>query len=100
MAVAVMIGVVGLAMINNGTLPAFDDSETIIIQISNYLSTHGVVPALIAGVILAGILASTMSTADSQLLAASSAASENVLGGLLKKPNKPVQAKEMGYRVW
>ena len=84
MAVAVMIGVVGLAMINNGTLPAFDDSETIIIQISNYLSTHGVVPALIAGVILAGILASTMSTADSQLLAASSAASENVLGGLLK----------------
>lgn len=84
MAVAVMIGVVGLAMINNGTLPAFDDSETIIIQISNYLSTHGIVPALIAGVILAGILASTMSTADSQLLAASSAASENVLGGLLK----------------
>lgn len=84
MAVAVMIGVVGLAMVNNGTLPAFDDSETIIIQISNYLSTHGVVPALIAGVILAGILASTMSTADSQLLAASSAASENVLGGLLK----------------
>ncbi|MGN0532305.1 MAG: sodium/proline symporter [Eubacterium sp.] len=84
MAVAVMIGVVGLAMINNGTLPAFDDSETIIIQISNYMSSHGIVPALIAGVILAGILASTMSTADSQLLAASSAASENVLGGLLK----------------
>ena len=23
-----------------------------------------------------------------------------LLGGLLKKPNKPVQAKEMGYRVW
>lgn len=84
MAVAVLIGVVGIAMLNNGTLPAFDDSETIIIQISTLLSKMGIVPALIAGVILAGILASTMSTADSQLLAASSAASENIIGGLFR----------------
>lgn len=84
MTVAVMIGVVGLAMINNEVIEPFKDSETIIIQISDYMATHGIVPALTAGVILAGILASTMSTADSQLLAASSAASENVLGGLFK----------------
>ena len=58
--------------------------ETIIIQIATLLSQSGIVPALVAGVILAGILASTMSTADSQLLAASSAASENIIGGLFK----------------
>lgn len=72
MAVAVLIGVVGMAMVKEGALPVFDDSETIIIQIATLLSKVGVVPALLAGIILAGILASTMSTADSQLLAASS----------------------------
>ena len=84
MAVAVLIGVVGMAMIKEGALPEFKDSETIIVQIANLLSKIGVVPALLAGVILAGILASTMSTADSQLLAASSAASENIIGGLFR----------------
>lgn len=84
MAIAVLIGVVGLAMLSNKSLLPFDDSETIIIQIATALSNIGVVPALIAGIILAGILASTMSTADSQLLAASSAASENIIGGLFK----------------
>ena len=84
MAVAVLIGVVGMAMIKEGALPEFKDSETVIVQIANLLSKIGVVPALLAGVILAGILASTMSTADSQLLAASSAASENIIGGLFR----------------
>ncbi|MBR3148796.1 MAG: sodium/proline symporter [Eubacterium sp.] len=86
MAVAVFIGIVGLGMVanpNNG-FGALEDSETIIVQIANMLATHGILPALIAGVILAGILASTMSTADSQLLAASSSASENIMGGLFK----------------
>lgn len=84
MAVAVLIGIVGKAMVSNGALNSFADSETVIVQIANFLSKFGIVPALLAGVILAGILASTMSTADSQLLAASSAASENILGGLFK----------------
>ena len=84
MAVAVLIGIVGMAMVKESALKAFNDSETIIIQIANLLSSVGVVPALLAGVILAGILASTMSTADSQLLAASSAASENIIGGLFR----------------
>ena len=82
MAVAVLIGIVGLGMVKKGSLGALEDSETIIVQIANLLATHGIIPALIAGIILAGILASTMSTADSQLLAASSSASENILGGL------------------
>ena len=97
MAVAVLIGVIGRAVTKAGGIPllynsAMDEktgtyilennSETIIIQIANYLSTHGFVLALLAGVILAGILASTMSTADSQLLAASSSMSENIIGGV------------------
>ena len=73
-----------MAMIKEGALPEFKDSENVIVQIANLLSKIGVVPALLAGVILAGILASTMSTADSQLLAASSAASENIIGGLFR----------------
>lgn len=40
--------------------------------------------ALIAGVILAGILAATMSTADSQLLAASSSVSQNLFAEFFK----------------
>ena len=85
MAIAVLIGIVGLGMVKANQLNALEDSETIIVQIANLLSQHGFVFALIAGVILAGILASTMSTADSQLLAASSSMSENILGGLLKR---------------
>lgn len=84
MFIAIAIGIVGRGMVANGAIEHFKDSETIIIQISNALSQEGIVPALIAGVILAGILASTMSTSDSQLLAASSSASENLLGGLFK----------------
>ncbi len=84
MAIAVVIGIVGRGMVAAGALEPLEDSETIIIQISKLLSSTGVFPALIAGVILAGILASTMSTSDSQLLAASSSASENILGGLFK----------------
>lgn len=82
MGIAVFIGVVGSGMVANSTMGALADKETIIVEIANLLSQHGILPALIAGVILAGILASTMSTADSQLLAASSGVSENILGSL------------------
>ena len=78
MAVAVFIGVVGNAMTANSTLEHLEDSETIIVQISSLLSQFGIPAALLAGVILAGILAATMSTADSQLLAASSSVSQNL----------------------
>ena len=78
MAVAIFIGVVGNAMTANNSLEHLEDAETIIVQISNLLSQHGILAALLAGVILAGILAATMSTADSQLLAASSSVSQNL----------------------
>lgn len=87
LAVAVLIGIIGLAMTAAGELIPLEGSasETIIVKIADLMSRHGVLPALLAGTILAGILASTMSTADSQLLAASSSVSSDLLGDFLKK---------------
>ena len=82
MTVAVTIGIVGLAMSHAGVLPALEDSETIIISIAHVISQYGMIPAFIAGIILSGILASTMSTSDSQLLAAASSVSQNIMQDL------------------
>ena len=82
MGVAVLIGVVGYSLMKNGILPAYANAsaaETIIVDIARFLSTYGFVPAITGGIILAGILASTMSTADSQLLAAASSVSQNII---------------------
>lgn len=84
MAVAVLIGVVGNGMTKAGTLEQLADSETIIVRIASLISQHGAIAALLAGVILAGILAATMSTADSQLLAASSSVSQNLMAEFFK----------------
>lgn len=79
MGVSIFIGVVGNAMIKNGVIKGLTDPERVIIKVATLISEHGVIAALIAGVILAGILAATMSTADSQLLAASSSVSQNIV---------------------
>lgn len=84
MSIGILIGVIGLGMVANNALAPLEDSETIVIQIANLLSQNGIGLALVAGVIISGILACTMSTSDSQLLAASSSVSENILGGLFK----------------
>lgn len=85
MTVAVFIGVIGNAMTAAGVIPQLGDPETIIITIADVIARHGVLATLIGGVILAGILAATMSTADSQLLAASSSASQNIVKEVLVK---------------
>ena len=79
MAVSIFIGVAGNAMVKEGVIDSLKDPERIIIKIATLISKHGVIAALVAGVILAGILAATMSTADSQLLAASSSVSQNIV---------------------
>ena len=81
MGVAVVIGIVGKSLTDVDVIETLEGSntETIVIRIAQFLSEFGVVPALIAGLVLAGILACTMSTADSQLLAASSSMSQNIL---------------------
>ena len=81
MTVAIVIGIVGLGMTKAGALKFLEGSasETIIVEIANLISQHGVLAAIVAGLILAGILAATMSTADSQLLAAASSVSQNIV---------------------
>lgn len=85
MAVAIIIGIVGLGMTRAGALDFLDgsSSETIIVKIAGLISMHGVLTAILAGIILAGILAATMSTADSQMLAAASSVSQNVVQDFL-----------------
>ena len=87
MAIAVFIGIVGYSLSQASVIPALEgsNSETIIIQIASALSKYNVLAALLAGIILAGILAATMSTADSQLLAAASCISQNLLQDFGKK---------------
>ncbi len=82
MIVAIFIGIIGYSVSVAGKIPFLEtsaDSETVIVQLANLMSQHGPVLAIIAGIILAGILAATMSTADSQLLAASSSVSQDLL---------------------
>ena len=87
MGVAIIIGIIGKAMSNEGVIASLSgsDSERVIIHIANLLAQNGVFFAIIAGIILAGILAATMSTADSQLLCAASSFSENIMQGTFKK---------------
>ena len=91
--IATFLGVVGRAMTESGALKLLMDksdytataeSEKLIIVLADHIAKHGFGYALIGGIIIAGILASTMSTADSQLIAASSAVSENIIRDVFK----------------
>ena len=86
MAVAIFIGIIGNTLSANGTIEKLGgtQSETIIMKMATYMSENGFILAILGGLIFAGILASTMSTSDSQLLAASSSMSENLLKGMFK----------------
>lgn len=77
--IAVFIGVIGLGMTKSGAMALLQDPERIIVEVAKLISSHTALSAFVAGVILAGILAATMSTADSQLLAASSSVSQNII---------------------
>ena len=81
MGVAILIGVVGLGMSHVGAIETLEGSasETVLVKIATLLSQNNLLCAVIAGVILAGVLAATMSTADSQLLAAASSITEDLL---------------------
>ena len=80
--VAVVIGIVGFAMAKAGVL-AMPETESVaenmIVNVARVISQHGVFAAIIAGLILAGILAATMSTADAQLLGAASGVTHNLI---------------------
>ncbi|MBO5433592.1 MAG: sodium/proline symporter [Clostridia bacterium] len=87
MAVAIVIGIVGYGVVKSGVVADLQDSERIIIEIAKVISGEAWILAIVAGIILSGILASIMSTADSQLLAASSSVSEDISKALKIKIN-------------
>lgn len=95
MFVAILIGIIGYSVSVTGKIPMFttdSESETIIIRLADLLGQNHFLLALIAGVVLAGILACTMSTADSQLLTAASGVSQNLLQDFLKIKLNPKQS--------
>ncbi len=76
---AVVIGIIGRAAYPAELLTA-SGAEGVFILLSTRL-----MPPLFAGVMMAGILAATMSSSDSYLLIASSAVSKNIYQGMFKK---------------
>jgi len=81
MSIAICIGVLGYVFVTNHTMIAAEgfDPERIIVYFADAIANLDSFGAIIAGIIIAGILASIMSTSDSQLLAASSSVSENLI---------------------
>ncbi len=78
---AVYIGIMGRAMFPvHESLNTASSAENIFIVVSRSLF-----PPLAAGVVMAGILAATISSSDSYLLIASSAFAKNIFGGIIKK---------------
>ena len=69
---SVAAGAVGRVMSSRGIIE-ITDSSTVFIQM-----TRAIFPALISGILLSAILAASMSTADSQLLASASAFASDV----------------------
>ena len=78
---AVIIGVIGRALFPvHPTLATSSGAENVFVVLSQAL-----LPAVLAGVIMAGILAATISSSDSYLLIAASAFSKNIYEGILKR---------------
>lgn len=76
---AVAIGITGRSLYPAALLTR-SDSENIFIIMST-----GLLPAFLAGIVMSGILAATMSSADSYLLIAASALARDIFKGILKK---------------
>lgn len=76
---AVAIGILGRALYPTA-LSTYSESESIFIVLSQNL-----LPALLAGFVMAGILAATISSSDSYLLIAASAFSKNIYQHLINK---------------
>jgi sodium/proline symporter len=75
---AVAVGMIGRVYVTQYLQGA--ESETVFI-----LMVNSIFPAAVAGIFLAAILAAIMSTADSQLLVAASAFTEDIYKSLIKK---------------
>ena len=83
LAVAVFIGIMGRQLVPAEHLTA-SDAENIFITITTSVFSSGALP-LLAGLIMAGILAATISSSDSYLLIAASAFAKNIYQGVIHK---------------
>lgn len=90
MAGAILVGLAGLTYLNDQG-SALADGETIFMVLVN-----AIFHPVIAGILLAAILAAIMSTADSQLLVSSSALAEDFYKDILKKDATSEQAMLVG----
>ena len=81
--VAVFIGIMGRALFPTEHLTA-SSAENIFITITTSVFNSGALP-LLAGLIMAGILAATISSSDSYLLIAASAFAKNIYKGVANK---------------
>lgn len=77
--VAVFIGVIGRALYPTALTTASESENVFILLATNLL------PPILAGLVMAGILAATISSSDSYLLIAASAFSKNIFQGLIHK---------------
>ena len=86
LAVAVFMGLIGRMLYLNGQLPAAEQlltksaAENIFINLSTSF-----LPPILAGFVMAGILAATISSSDSYLLIAASALAKNIYQGIVRK---------------
>ncbi len=83
LAVAVFIGIMGRTLFPTEHLTA-SSAENIFITITTTVFNSGALPIL-AGLIMAGILAATISSSDSYLLIAASAFAKNIYQGVIDK---------------
>ncbi len=88
---AMMVGLAGAAYVDTNLGGQLADAETIFMVLVNALF-HPV----IAGILLAAILAAIMSTADSQLLVSSSALAEDLYRQLLRPQASPSEVVLIG----
>ena len=87
---AIMVGMVGMLYLR-GLNASLGDGETIFMVLVNALF-HPV----LAGILLAAIMAAIMSTADSQLLVSSSALAEDFYKAILRKEASPEEVLLVG----
>ncbi|MCE2596653.1 sodium/proline symporter PutP [Motilimonas cestriensis] len=76
---AMLVGLVGLVYVNSGTIELADGEKIFMILV------NAMFHPVIAGILLAAILAAIMSTADSQLLVSSSALAEDFYKQVVKQ---------------
>ncbi len=89
LAIAVFIGIAGRYLFPIEHLTNTDAENIFVTMSTSFL------PPMLAGLVMAGILAATISSSDSYLLIAASAFSKNIYQGLLKKDASDKQVMRM-----